>query len=99
MVAHLEFRRPRVRLVDMLLNSSLAITRRFLRHLCMYLRHSLRQLLNFHTILRFDKDQRCVDSRVDRHVVLQHQRERGSLRVSSVKIGFHLVYSDDSFSL
>jgi hypothetical protein len=78
-VAHLEFRRSHVRLVVVLLYSSFAITRSFLRHQCVDLRHSTRQLLNLHKLLRFDK----IERRVDRHVVLQHQRERRSLRVFS----------------
>jgi hypothetical protein len=68
-VSHLEVRRPHVRLVVMILNCSFAITRRLLRHLCVDLRHSLRQLFNLHKFLRFDK----IERRVDRHVVLQHQ--------------------------
>jgi hypothetical protein len=45
-VSHLEVRRPHVRLVVVLLNSSVAITRSFLLHLCVDFRHNLRQLLN-----------------------------------------------------
>jgi hypothetical protein len=68
-----------VRHVVVLLNSSLAITCGFPCDLCMNLRHSLFQLLNLHKLLRVDKVQRYVD----RHIVLQHQRQRDSLRVSS----------------
>jgi hypothetical protein len=67
-VAHLEVRRPHVRLVVVLLNSSFTITRGFLRHLCVDLRQCRRQLLNLYKLLRFGK----VARRVDGQVVLQH---------------------------
>jgi hypothetical protein len=75
----LEVRRPHVHLVVVHLNSSFAIRRSFLSHLCVDLGHSLRHFLNLHKRLRFYKVQR----RVDRHVGLQHQRERCILRMSS----------------
>jgi hypothetical protein len=64
-VLHLEVRRPHVHLVVVLLNSSFAITRIFLCHLCVDLGHSLRHLLNLHKLLRFDK----VERRADRHAL------------------------------
>jgi hypothetical protein len=77
-VSHFRVRRPHVRLVVVLLNSSFAITRIFLCHLCVDLGQSLRKHLNLYKNLRLDKVQRHVD----RHVVLQHQRERGRLSAS-----------------
>jgi hypothetical protein len=72
-VSHLKVRRPLVRLVVVILNSSLALTNSFLRHLCVDLRHNLRKLPKLHKILRLDQS----ELHVDRDVILQHQRERG----------------------
>jgi hypothetical protein len=78
-VSHFKVRRLHMRLVIVLQISSFPITRSFLFHLCMDRLHSLRQLLNLHKLLRFDKFER----RVHRHVVHQHQRERSRLQVAS----------------
>jgi hypothetical protein len=54
-VAHMELWRTNVHLVVILLNSSFSIMRGILCHLCVNLRHSLRQLLNIYKLLRLDK--------------------------------------------
>jgi hypothetical protein len=61
-VSHLEVRGPHMRLVVMLLNSSIAITRSILRHLCVDLGHSLRQLSTSISFYSSIKSRRALTS-------------------------------------